>query len=422
MKKESLLYGFVLLLFITAIPVAGQFSGRDIVIHSPYIMENESDTVFTFSDGFALDHDLMIWETYRQERNGPKNVSGSIHIMNLTDGNTHVAATFPSPGHKEMFETPFGFSDGRVVWLEDFNVWVYDNAGKEAYPLTTDGAHVPVSIQRANRDPTIFADRAVWVKQKNYPSDDDDIVLYNMTSHTLTDISAAPGKKSGPVMDNSRIVWSDKRDEPDDGDIYLYDVERSREIPLCTARDLQQHPAISGNYVVWADFRDGNPGIYLYNLTSMTEYRISDTNPLFLASMPFLSGDYAAWTEYSVSDKTREKSREIIVYNILTGERELFRPESSRPVLLDLDDNRILYADQENKLLEDGFVHLFMIDVPQKTAAPTDPSPDPGPQNSTRPGDPTMSPSSPQTSPAGIVPLAAACGMLVILGYGCRKH
>lgn len=422
MKKELLLYGLVLLLFMTVIPVAGEFFGRDIVIDSPYITENESGTAFTVSDGFALDHDLMIWETYRQERNGPKNVSGSIRMMNLTDGNTRILATFPSPGHKEMFDTPFGFSDGRVVWLEDFNVWVYDKNVEKAYPLTTDGVHVDLSIQRENRDPFISADRIVWAKKKLYPYVDYDIVLYNLASQTLTDISTAPGKKSTPVMDGTRIVWSDKRDEPDDGDIYLYDLVRGIEIPLCTARDLQQHPAISGNYVVWEDFRNGNPGIYLYNLTSMTENRISDTNPLFLAGMPLLSGNFAAWTEYSVSDKTREDSRRVIVYNILTGERELFLSGSTRPVLLDLDDNRILYADPENKSLEEGFAHLFMIDVPQKTAAPTEPSPDPAQQNITYPDNSIPLPAPTQTSPAGIVPLAAACGILVILGYGCRKR
>jgi beta propeller repeat protein len=415
MKNLSHICGLVLLFFLLTIPVSAILSGTDIPIYSPYITEDESGNQFySFSNGFAVNHNLIFWETLLLERSLQTNITSTLWLMNLSDGKMQILATSPSPEHQRLFNTPFGIADDRVVWSEDFNIFVYNDTSQEAYALTTDGAGVDLSEQRENRDPVISGDRIVWAKRKLYPSNDYGIVLYNLTRRTLQEYPVGPGRKLSPAMDGSRVVWTDKRDEPDGGDIYLFDLDRNEEIPLCTARDLQQHPGISGDYIVWEDFRDGNPAIYLYNLSSGTEHRISENNLMALASMPYLSGNYAVWTEYSVLDKTRDESRRIIVYNILTGERELFLPDTPRKVLWDFHDNRILYSDSDNTSLKEGYVHLYMIDTPAPDPLPVLTSPSYGSGNHTYATEKPATTVPTREAPLAAIPLALGGTVLAL--------
>lgn len=415
MKKIWQIYGVVLFCFSMIIPVAAILSGTDIPLYSPYITEDESDNlVHTYSKGFALDRDQMIWETYVVEQTLQTNISSTLRMMNLSDGKTQILATSPSPEHLYTFDTPFGIADGWVAWRENSNIFVYDSTSREAYALTTDGAGVDLGIQRENRDPFLSADRVVWAKKKLYPSKDYDIVLYNLTSRTLREIPTSPSKKTTPAMEGSRIVWVDQRDEPGKGDIYLLDLEQNEERPICTARDLQQYPRVSGEYVVWEDYRDGPPEIYLYNLVTGNETRISDGDGFTYASVPYLSGNYVAWTEYSVFDRTHDKYRKIIVYNVVTGEKEIFLKDSPVLVLLDLNDNRILYADPDNKSLKEGYVHLFIIDVPETNRSIVSPSPSPELQNPAVHPEYPLAPATPQPASAGFFPAAIVCTVIIL--------
>jgi len=373
MKFSLYLCGTILLICFITPHVTATLSGTDLPIHSSYITEDDSGKPnYTYSDAFAIDHNQMVWEKLIWEQANSSNFSLTLYLMNLTDGNTRIIATSPSQEFQYLFQTPFGFADGRVVWNAEYdtNLFMYDDRTEMVSPLTNDGTSIDLGIQRPNRDPFIFGDRVVWAKQKLYPSQDSDIVLYNLTDRTLRDIATDSGKKAMPTMDDSYVVWVDKRSEPGAGDIYLFDVTNNTERPLCTARGLQQYPQVSGNYVVWADLRDGPPAIYLYNLTTATEYRISD--PSYYAAVPHLSGNYVVWEMYALYDDTKEKTRQVVVYNIATGESVLFEPGTRHPMLLGLSDNRILYANPDNQTLKDGYVHIFAIDTP----APVQSSPE----------------------------------------------
>ena len=116
--------------------------------------------------------------------------------------------------YPSWFDPPFGIVEGCVAWSADFNIFTYDDHEAKTYPLTTDGI-ADVSIWRPNRDPFIFGDKIVWAKQKLYPSEDADIVMYNLTDKTLRAIATDAGKKSGPTMDDSYVVWVDKRNDPE---------------------------------------------------------------------------------------------------------------------------------------------------------------------------------------------------------------
>jgi beta propeller repeat protein len=422
MKCILYLCSTILLLCIAMPPVAASLSGTDIPIHSPYITEDDSGKPnYTYPEGVAIDRDQMVWEKLIWEPANSSHFSLTLYLMNLTDGNTRIIATSPSQDFQYFFQTPFGFADGRVVWNaeNDTNLFMYDDRTEKVSPLTVDGT-ADLSIQRPNRDPFIFGNRIVWAKQKLYPSEDSDIVLYNLTDRTLRDIATDPGKKAMPTMDDSYVVWVDKRSEPGAGDIYLFDLANNTERPLCTARGVQHYPQVSGNYVVWADLRDGPPAIYLFNLTTGTEYRISDPN--YYAAVPYLSGNYVAWEMYALYDDTKEKTRQVVVYNIATGESVLFEPGTRHPMLLGLNNNRILYANPDNQTIKDGYVHIFAIDTP----APDQSTPGvpvaatPQTENKTAPVSYTFS----EPASAGSGPVTALVALLPGIGLvmAIRKH
>lgn len=420
MKIFLYLCGIIFLLCLVIPPVAATLSGTDIPVYSPYITEDDSgNPYYTYSDGFALDHDRMVWETYRVTHPSTDDFTSTIYLMNLSEGATRIIATSPSAEYQYTFETPFGIADGRVVWRADFdgNLYMYDNHVGATHPLTVDGTR-DVSIQRENRDPFIFGDRVVWAKQKLYPSQDSDIVLYNLTDKSLRAIATDPGKKSGPTMDDSYVVWVDKRNDPGAGDIYLFDLKNNTERPLCTAHGLQHYPQVSGNYVVWGDLRDGTPAIYLYNLTTETEYRISDLT--YYAGEPYLSGNYVAWETYALYDDTKDKTRQVVVYNIATGESVLFEPGTRHPMLLGLIDNRILYANPDNESINDGYVHIFKIDTP----APAQPLSVSSPATPQQGNSTALTYTFSEPAPAGSGPLSAIAMVLLCTGLvaAIRKH
>ena len=423
MKRSLYLCGIIFLLCLVIPPVTATLSGADIPVYSPYITEDDSGSPnYTYSDAFAIDHDQMVWEKFTWEQANSSNFSITLYLMNLTDRSTRIIATSPSPEFHYLFETPFGLADGKVVWCaeSDANLFMYDDHAGKMYPLTTDGTSIDLGIQRRNRDPFIFGDQIIWAKQKLYPSEDADIVMYNLTDKTLRDIATDPGKKSGPTMDDSYVVWVDRRNEPGAGDIWLFDLKNNTERPLCTAHGLQHYPQVSGNYVVWGDLRDGPPAIYLYNLTTETEYRISDPN--YYAAMPSLSGNYVAWETYALYDDTKEKTRQVVVYNIATGESVLFEPGTRHPMLLGLNNNRILYANPDRQTIKDGYVHIFAIETP----APVQSTPEvpvvttPHTENRTAPASYSFS----EPAPAGSGPAAALAAIILSIGLvmAIRKH
>jgi len=396
-------------LIMLASPTAA-LSGTDTLIHSPYIIEDESgDPYFTYSKGFVLDQNWIGWETYRLKQAPPKNISSSIQMMNVSDGETQVLATSPSSEHQYMFDTPFSTENGRVVWSENSKIFLYDRTTGKEKSLTTDESRDDPRLYRQNRNPIITSDRIIWIGDQVYPSTRSEIFLLNLTSQNRQLVFSGPGKIDTLSADGSRIVWSDERGEAGGGDIYLFDLDRNEETPVCTARDIQQHPQISGDYVVWEDYRDGIPAIYLYNLTSKTEQRISNDNPLTLASMPYISRNFIAWTQYDIQDRTREKSRTIMIYSISTGEKELFL-QGARPLTLqDFKDNRLLYSRQDDKSIKDGFIHLFVIDTPVSAPSPTLSASSPEQENFIDHGEKSHAPV-PTHSASGIAtPLAFAC-------------
>jgi beta propeller repeat protein len=347
------------------VPHADALYGHEVLIHSPNITLIEDSADYDeFSNYFDLDGKQLVWlNTWAERKSEEKLVRNRIYLMNLSDNTTRMISGTPGINHEYTFRPPVSLSGRSVVWSEigKNNLFLYDTVTGRERALTSDGSSP--DLQRENAFPQVDGDRVVWSKRKPYSSaNDQDIVFLNLTTGILQDICTSQADQTDPAISGQRVVWTDKRNEPWDGDIYLFDMGTGVETPVCTEKGLQQRPKISGDIIVWMDYRDGNPVVYLYNISSGNETRIS--RDLFVADAPLLSDNLVVWQDYSIFDRRDERVGTIVVYNTDTGVREILPTGTMHPQLLDVDNNRILYADPDEKTLKEGFVHMFVTDVP----------------------------------------------------------
>jgi beta propeller repeat protein len=339
--------------------------GHEVLIHSPNITFSEDTADYTeFSNYFDLDGDRLVWmNTWAERKIEEKLVQNRIYLMNLSDNTTMLIARTPGIHHEYAFRPPVPLSGRFVVFGEAMNnnLFLYDAITGSESSLTSDGS--APDVQRENAFPAVDGDRVVWSKRKPYGSaNDQDIVFMNLSTGVTLDICILQGDQKEPALSGQRIVWTDTRNEPGGGDIYLYDMGTGVETAVCSEQGLQMRPKISGDSIVWMDYRDGNPAVYLYNIPSGRKTRISRDN--FVADAPLLSGNLAVWQEYSIFDRRDERMGSIVVFDTATGTREILPTGTVYPQLLAADENRILYANPDEKTLEEGFIHLFVIDIP----------------------------------------------------------
>jgi len=364
--SENRLHGYLIgLLLIAALLTsnANALSGHEILIHSPNITADEkSPDFYEYSGFFNLDDSNLVWmNTWAERKIDDKRVRNRIYLLNLSDNSTVLISEGPGTYHENVFRPPISLSGRTVVWSEfgGNDLFQYDTLHGVEKPLTFDGS--APDQQWENTAPQVEGDRVVWSKRKPFTSSyDQDIVLQNFTTGILRNVCTGNADQIDPSISGSQIVWTDKRNEPTGGDIYLYDLRTGIEIPICTERGLQQKPEISDDMIVWQDYRNGKPEVYWYNISSGMEARIS--RDFFTADAPLLSGNFAVWMEYSDLDRRDERAGAIVVYNTVSGVREILPVKSSHPQLLTADENRVLYADPNDKSLKEGFVHLFIID------------------------------------------------------------
>ncbi|MDD4136357.1 MAG: hypothetical protein PHT99_00490 [Methanoregula sp.] len=405
---------------------AAALTGRDTVIWSPNItLDENSDGYYEYSNFFALDRDRVVWENIWSERKVDQPVwTDTIYLLNITTGKTRVIARAPDIHHTWVLFPPFSLSRDLVAYTElgANDIFLFNITEGREYPLTRDGSLDSLDEARGNNYPSLDGDRIVWSKKKPYTKGYDyDIVIQNLTTGVVREICTAKGDQIDPRISGKNVIWTDKRDEPGAGNIYLFDLEIGTEIPVCTIRGLQSKPDISGNTVVWQDFREGGPAIYLYNLTTGTETRISDR--FSVSYGPLVSGNVIAWTEHSVLDRQDSPSTWIEVYDLRSGTREHLNVTASSPWLLDLDGNRILYcADNDNKTRGEGYLHLFIIDIPETIPVPVLPGVSPQTGNQTSHGDNVPPPVPTHPAPATVVMPVIGCAFLVFWIGNNRKR
>jgi beta propeller repeat protein len=363
-EYSSYFYGLVCIA-ILLVPQVSALDGHEVLVHSPNITLSEDTAGYTeFSNYFDLDGDRLVWmNTWAERKVEEKLVRNGIYLMNLSDNSTTMISETPGNHHEYSFRPPVSLSGHFVVFSESMNnnLFLYDSFTGGETALTSDGS--APDVQRENAFPSVDGDRVVWSKRKTYgSSNDQDIVFMNLSTGIGRDICTQQGDQTEPALSGQRIVWTDTRNEPGGGNIYLYDMGTGVETPVCTEKGLQQRPRVSGDSIVWMDYRDGTPAVYLYTISSGRETRISRDN--FVADAPLLSGNLAVWQEYSVFDRQDERAGTIVIYDTATGARDILPTGTFYPQLLAADNNRILYANPDQNTLQDGFVHLFVMDVP----------------------------------------------------------
>jgi len=409
------LFWFTVLLSLHASALAG----HEILIHSPNITADESSPDhYEYSGFFALDGSNLVWMNIWAERKiEEKRVLDRIYLMNLTDNSTVMISGTPGIHQKSEFRPPIAVSGRYIVWSEfgRDDLFLYDATSGRETALTSDGSAPDQQWQ--NVLPAIDGDRVVWAKRKPYRSSNDlDIVFMNLTTGTRQNISTADRDQTDPSISGSRIVWTDKRNEPTGGDIYMYDLGTGITQPICTESGLQQKPKISGNAIVWMDYRNGKPAVYLYNISSGTTIRIS--RDLFATDAPLRSGDLVVWQEYSDFDLRDERAGTIVVYNTVSGVRETLPVKTTHPQLLAVGQYRIVYSDPDFKTLNEGFVHLFVIDVPVSVPVSlTNTTLPPGPvhENVVTGSVPGQTGTHAATAQPGAVPFSIGVGILICL-------
>lgn len=370
-EKNRLVLVMLICLAMLLVPQVSGLDGHEVLVYSPNITLNEETGGFLeFSTFFNLDKDTLVWlNAWKENKIESPLQKDTIYSMDFASNTTRLVSVSPGPFHTYSFRPPLSLSGSAIVWSEfgRNNIFYYNlSSGKET-ALTSDGS--APDVQRENAFPALDGDRMVWSKRKPFGSAyDHDIVFLNLSTGVGRDICSQVGDQIDPDLYGQRIVWTDTRNEEGGGDIYLYDMDTGIETPVCTEKGLQQRPRVSNESIVWMDFRDGTPAVYLYTISSGREKQINRDN--FVADAPLLSGNLAVWQEYSVFDRQDERAGTIVIYDTATGARDILPTGTLYPQLLAADNNKILYANPDEKTLQEGFVHLFVMDVPASPSPP----------------------------------------------------
>lgn len=415
--RGSLLLGLSIVLIVFC-QQAAALSGTDTIIYSPNITLTEDSPEYTeFSTAFDLDGNHLAWINIWAERKMEnRQRKDTIYLMSLPGNETQVLSQTPGNHHTYPFHPILSLSHNSLVSTEILvdNIFLCTLSTQDERQITTDGSVGNLDEERKNENPNIDDERVVWAKKKPYGTAGDfDIVMMNISTGIQRDICTRNADQNDPYISGSRIVWTDERNEPYGGDIYLFDLDTNQEMPVCTDSGLQKYPKIYNNTIIWRDYREGGPAVYLYNLTSGAKLRISD--PLFDAMEPFLSNNYVAWTEYSKFDPRDERQSRICVYNIAKGSREILPVSTRYPIILDLDGDRILYREPDNKPMKNGYLHLFVINNEMPTPVPGEISPAIPGNNQTPPVRSILETTVTHQSPLSVLSLiiVLGCGILV---------
>ncbi len=159
------------------------------------------------------------------------------------------------------------------------------------------------------------------------------IVVYDRETGEERIISAEPAPRFGLVLDGTRLLWMDKRNEMEEHythyDIYAYDLESGREQAIVVAPGAQANPALHGDLVVWQDNRNsphlGSPlagcdncpenraDLYLFDFAK------GESRPLvedgYLNANPTIYGQRVVWEKY-----TKQEGADLFTLELDSGE------------------------------------------------------------------------------------------------------
>jgi TolB protein len=266
------------------------------------------------------DGDLIVYEARRGEGDS------DIYLYNMTSGKTIAVATGPAiQGSPVLSGTRVVYSAYETSRFNrtDTDLYIYDIAsgetsrmalpGEQLYPrisgdlvtwqdeapgrssvsaMLTDlvtGVRLKVPMRTWAYRPDISGGRLILTDDPNGPA----VFLYDIPTEELRRVTNRTGIQGTPVLDGSRMTWTDSRE--DYSQVYVLDLDTGRETQLTSGSRNHFTPVISGDRVAWVDFRNGNRDIYQYDLATGRESEVSAWNGEQVA--PQVSGCTVTWAD-----------------------------------------------------------------------------------------------------------------------------
>jgi len=284
-----------------------------------------------------------------------------IHLYDLKTGNDTIITV---PDHYYA-QHPAIYDNRIVCCLYNVNenpvrarTYVYDILNSTSSLIT----------ENVSCDFDIYNDRIVWVTERNYKTD---IYMYDISTHTQTQIVTNISSVSNPAIYGNKIVWVgsggngtiiDKHNNSRyRSDIYMYDLSTKKETRITTS-GLASNPSIYGDRIIWQDERNldvltrGIGDLYMYNLSTSKETRLTKSGS---ARNPSIYNDRIVWQD--------SRNENIYMYNLST-QKETQITTSGSAYSPGIYGDRIVYADNRQRLPPgDGyFDDIYMYDLTAK--------------------------------------------------------
>ncbi len=162
---------------------------------------------------------------------------------------------------------------GKVAWINDGTVYVYDLVTKKEIAVDSSEASHPV----------ISGNKLVWHDESSgVPR----LTVYDIDTGARTHITKDVDSDSIPAIYGSRIVWSA------DSSVYMRDISISRQTKIANG----SNPDICDDrisYEAYAD--DDTPQIYVYNVTTKTTVDVSQYGDNIFSH---IDGDKVIWSDF----------------------------------------------------------------------------------------------------------------------------
>ena len=216
------------------------------------------------------------------------------------------------PGPHDFFLFP-AISGSRVVWIYD-KLTLSAHLAVMMYDLSTDELREVTPPSTQNYQTAIDGDRIVYARL-NTATAMFEFYYYDIPSRTETlfwtvDDTLNFGRFA---LSGDHAVISMNRNN--NWDIYLYDIVKKTETRLTTDPSDQGDPSISGNIVTWSDKRAGQLwwDLYMYDLSTQQTTRITQSPTLGRSAI--VTPDHIVWgdvrggffTLYEYSFATRQE-------------------------------------------------------------------------------------------------------------------
>ncbi|WP_164888523.1 TolB family protein [Methanosarcina sp. MSH10X1] len=227
---------------------------------------------------------------------------------------------------------------GRIVWVDNGTIHVYDLTTKEETEILSSSAS----------HPAISGNKLVWCdKSTGVPR----LTVYDISNGARSYITADVDNGSIPAISGDRVVWSA------DSTVYMRDISTSTQIKIAAG----DNPDIYDNRISYESYSgDDTPQIYIYDINTRTAIDVSQYGDNMFSH---IYGDNVIWSDFynrlgniRMYDTATGKQIEVTTGDGMTGY------DTGGPA--DISGNKILYL-KHNELadLNSGYLYIYDMDT-----------------------------------------------------------